>query len=317
MYLITAQWLAAPRAPARVAYVIARKDGRRALPLLAATRGVLQNAFHHLDVFDHTLLVLAGIEELVRDPLASLIDPGRYVRRVDRSLRRQGLCRVPLTGLPPGPTRPDVSGIALDTDALGRRLAAYLDPETCLTLKWGALLHDVGKPPTRRLSRNSANRPYKVQFLGHEVFGLHLLDELLVHLFPDPSRRDRLCRLIRYHHIPHSLVLDRYSGEARFLALRETLTQPATHPTKERRSLLEHFQKPAYQDFPLLILHGFADLTACRGPDNDLPLGRLAEVDLILLALWMQHQDRPAATPPDREIPGQDQGPEVEQRGGP
>src|SRR5262249_9904805 len=56
--LIDPGWLAAPHAPRRVRYLLERDDGGRVLEPVAATRGVVQNTYHHLDVLDHTLLVL-------------------------------------------------------------------------------------------------------------------------------------------------------------------------------------------------------------------------------------------------------------------
>lgn len=40
------------------------------LPALDACRGVLQNGFHHLDVYDHTLAVVAGVEAMATDGFA-------------------------------------------------------------------------------------------------------------------------------------------------------------------------------------------------------------------------------------------------------
>src|SRR5262249_9602902 len=42
------------------------------LPELVALRGVDQNRFHHLDVYDHTLAVLEAVMALERDPAAAL-----------------------------------------------------------------------------------------------------------------------------------------------------------------------------------------------------------------------------------------------------
>jgi poly(A) polymerase len=81
------------------------------LPELVATRGVEQSDYHHLDVFDHTLEVLARVVELEADP-APL---GEHAAAV------QALLAEPLGD--------DM------TRGEGLRL--------------GALLHDVAKPPTR------------------------------------------------------------------------------------------------------------------------------------------------------------------------
>lgn len=42
------------------------------LPELQATKGVTQNAYHHLDVWEHLLLAMAGMTQLLREPDAAL-----------------------------------------------------------------------------------------------------------------------------------------------------------------------------------------------------------------------------------------------------
>ncbi len=82
------------------------------LPEVSALRGVEQSAYHHLDVYEHTLTVLAGAIELERDPEAYL-GPG--------------------------------------AEAVNRFLSAGLANEMTRwqALRLGALLHDVAKPLTR------------------------------------------------------------------------------------------------------------------------------------------------------------------------
>ncbi len=81
------------------------------LPELAALHGVQQSAYHHLDVHDHTLAVLAAAVELERDP-SPLGEHAAAVR---------ALLDEPLA------------------DDLSRGQA----------LRFGALLHDAAKPATR------------------------------------------------------------------------------------------------------------------------------------------------------------------------
>jgi poly(A) polymerase len=85
------------------------------LPELAALRGVEQSHYHHLDVYQHTLAVLAQTVELQRAPEAVL---GPAAREVDEFLS------APLA------------------DELTRWQA----------LRLGALLHDIAKPQTRQVT---------------------------------------------------------------------------------------------------------------------------------------------------------------------
>jgi putative nucleotidyltransferase with HDIG domain len=198
--LLSRDWLAAPEAPARLRYLMEREDGRRALAPLAATRGVWQNPHHHLDVYDHVVLVLAYVEAILRDPAGALLDPGALDRRVGEDLRRQGIVLPPIpapSADPPAPARPEVRALA---GPVADFLAGVLGEEERLLLKWLAVLHDVGKPGTRCL------RDGKVQFLGHELYGLQMLRGHLAHFYPEDGPRRRLELLIRHHHVPHQLV---------------------------------------------------------------------------------------------------------------
>jgi hypothetical protein len=284
-HLITADWLAAPGAPARVAYVMKRKDGRQALPFLAATRGVLQNPYHHLDVFDHTLLVLGNLEELLRDPLAALCAPARFQRRAERALRRHGLPFAALRHGKPPTAAPDLSGLAMAIEDVRKLLSQLLDAPTRLLLKWLALLHDVGKPASRSLV-TAANGLEKVQFRGHEAYGAFVVAEHLPHLFPEPATQRRLGELIKRHHVHHG-VLSHYLDGGSMHILRDAVVA-GREDDPEVEWLLRQLNPDETRhvpDFPLLILHGFADLAASDGPQSVTPLGQVAELDILLLAV--------------------------------
>ncbi|HLM31170.1 MAG TPA: HDIG domain-containing protein [Solirubrobacterales bacterium] len=106
---------------------------RFALPELEALRGVRQNPNHHLDVHGHTLEVLAQLVEVERD-LA------RYTGAMAPGVER--LLAEPLA------------------DELTRGGA----------LRFGAVLHDIGKPTTRRQHDGGL-----VSFVGHDRKGAALV----------------------------------------------------------------------------------------------------------------------------------------------
>jgi hypothetical protein len=283
--LITAEWLAAPGAPARIAYLMRRRDGSKALPFLAATRGVLQNAHHHLDVFDHTLLVMACLEEVLRDPLAALLDPPGFERRVDRSLRRQ---RLPLNltrSRPVTAAPPDVQQVAPYLDRIRALLDRCLDDRSRLLLKWVCLLHDVGKPATRYLQVDGKEK--RVQFRGHEAYSAFMAEGHLPEWFPDEREQRRLAEMVRYHHLHHQL-LDKYADKPPLTSLLRGLQRGDDRGELLRiYNLLGAGPADSYMpDFPLLMLHGFADVAACAGPASSLGLDKVARMGLAMLAAW-------------------------------
>jgi putative nucleotidyltransferase with HDIG domain len=85
------------------------------LPELAALHGVEQSPYHHLDVYEHTLAVLAETIELERDPHRSL---GTHAKAVSQFL-----------SLP-----------------LANELTRWQ------ALRFGAVLHDIAKPQTREIT---------------------------------------------------------------------------------------------------------------------------------------------------------------------
>src|SRR5262249_39094987 len=142
-YLISPEWIDPPGAPERVRYLLDRDDGRRALEPLAVTRGVLQSPTHHLDVLDHTLLVLAYVEALLDDPLAGFLDPAALDRRAAAALAAQRIHLPPIPTPSADPRPPETS----DLDPFRDDLRAYLnsaasDERSRRLLKWVALLHD-------------------------------------------------------------------------------------------------------------------------------------------------------------------------------
>jgi putative nucleotidyltransferase with HDIG domain len=102
------------------------------LPELEALKGVEQNPYHHLDVWGHTLAVLECVVEVASEPGAVLGEAG---------------------------------------EGIARELAQPLGDELSRgeALRFGALLHDVGKPGTRAVTDEG-----RVLFWGHDSLGAEL-----------------------------------------------------------------------------------------------------------------------------------------------
>jgi poly(A) polymerase len=102
------------------------------LPELEALKGVEQNPYHHLDVWGHTLAVLESLLAIEREPAAVLGERAQEVMS-------------------------DLAGAA--GDELTKREA----------LRLAALLHDIGKPATRRVADDG-----RIMFWGHDQVGAEL-----------------------------------------------------------------------------------------------------------------------------------------------
>jgi len=127
------------------------------LPELHALEGVEQNPYHHLDVWGHTLEVLEQLLELEHD-LEAVFGP--YAEGVRRELER------PLA------------------DELTRGQA----------LRFGALLHDVGKPATRAVSPEG-----RVLFWGHDQLGARMSRDVARRLRASTATGDFVAQLALHH----------------------------------------------------------------------------------------------------------------------
>jgi tRNA nucleotidyltransferase/poly(A) polymerase len=144
------------------------------LPELVELRGVEQNAYHHLDVYDHTLEVLDEVVALERDPGAALDAP-----ELDAPLR--ALLAEPLS------------------DELTRAGA----------LRFGALLHDVAKPETQTRHEDGS----VLGFPGHSDLGAEQSRAILARLKTSERLRAHVAALARHHlrlgFLVHQAPLDR------------------------------------------------------------------------------------------------------------
>ncbi|HEX5924950.1 MAG TPA: HD domain-containing protein [Baekduia sp.] len=143
------------------------------LPELSALRGVQQNRYHHLDVHDHTLEVLAETVALEREPGAVL-------------------------------------GVELDAPLrafLAQPLADELTRATAL--RFGALLHDAAKPETQAFHDDGT----VLGFPGHADLGAERSRAALTRLRTSEKLRAHVALLARHHlglgYLVHKAPLDR------------------------------------------------------------------------------------------------------------
>ncbi|HEV7494739.1 HD domain-containing protein [Baekduia sp.] len=143
------------------------------LPELSALRGVQQNRYHHLDVHDHTLEVLAETVALERDPGATL------GAELDAPLRA----------------------------FLAQPLADELTRATAL--RFGALLHDAAKPETQAFHADGT----VLGFPGHADLGAERSRAALTRLRTSERLRAHVAALARHHlglgYLVHKAPLDR------------------------------------------------------------------------------------------------------------
>jgi poly(A) polymerase len=137
------------------------------LPELEALRGIEQSQFHHLDVFDHTIEVLNSLAEID----AHL---GDYFP--DDAAELRAVLEEPFA------------------DELTRGQA----------LRFAALLHDIGKADTRRLTDSG-----RVTFIGHDSLGADMIRKLCMRLRTSERLREFLARITRYHLVLGFLVHER------------------------------------------------------------------------------------------------------------
>ncbi|HEV7751879.1 MAG TPA: HD domain-containing protein [Baekduia sp.] len=146
---------------------------RHVLPELSDLRGVEQNRYHHLDVHDHTLEVLAETVALERDPGAVL---GPELAEPIRAFLAQPF-----------------------SDELTRGEV----------LRFGALLHDAAKPETQARHEDGSI----LGFPGHADLGAERARAALTRLRTSEKLRAHVALLARHHlglgYLVHKAPLDR------------------------------------------------------------------------------------------------------------
>jgi poly(A) polymerase len=198
------------------------------LPELVHLHDVEQSPYHHLDVYGHTVEVLASLIELERQP-------------------------------------EDVFGA--DGARLARVLAEPLADELTRgqALRFGALLHDIGKPATRGVLPSG-----RITFIGHDSVGEEMVRALCRRLRTS-ERFSRFLEALTRHH----LVLG-------FLVHERPL---------DRRDLYRYLMRTAPVEVEVTVL-SCADRLATRGRKADEATAAHLELarELMPAALdWREH----------------------------
>ncbi len=132
--------------------------------------------------------------ERIRDELSKMLTEGR-AQRAFQLLDETGLLPEVLPEITrmKGVDQPPQFHPEGDVFVHTLLLLAGLPPGCPLTLAWGALLHDVGKPATFRRA------PDRIRFDGHVEIGVRIADDILTRLRFSNRDREQILSLVENH----------------------------------------------------------------------------------------------------------------------
>jgi poly(A) polymerase len=132
--------------------------------------------------------------ERIRDELSKMLTEG-HARRAFQLLDETGLLRQVLPEITrmKGVEQPPQYHPEGDVFVHTLLLLEGLPVGAALTLAWGALLHDVGKPATFRRA------PDRIRFDGHVEIGVRMADDLLQRLRFSNRDREQILALVENH----------------------------------------------------------------------------------------------------------------------
>lgn len=168
-----------------------------------------------MDMTDRLSIVSA---ERIRDELSKLLLSGHASKGiealVDSGLADQMLPEIPALRMTIDPEHPHKDVYTHTLSVLDRAIALETGPDgpvpaPDLTLRMAALLHDIGKPRTRKFEANG-----KVSFLHHDAVGASMARKRLRALRYDKQFVHDVCKLIDLHLRFHGYVDERWSDSA-------------------------------------------------------------------------------------------------------
>jgi len=152
-------------------------------PELDALKNCLQNEYHEFDVLEHTFAVCHRLEMLLHRDAPRLCDH---------------FSNIGLAGGGKSPCPPGITGAEAHKAAL---------------LKHAALLHDIGKPATRKTDAKG-----KVHFYGHETAGFFMVRTISDRLRFSSKWKHYVSFLVRHHLRPLFLYIAQSKGRRKELA---------------------------------------------------------------------------------------------------
>jgi poly(A) polymerase len=181
---------------------IGSPEQRFAEDKLRMLRAVRFAARFEFTIEDATLAAIRGLApqiyqvscERIRDELSRMLTEG-HARRAFHLLDEAGLLRqvLPEIARMKGVEQPPIFHPEGDVFVHTLLLLGGLPAGCSLSLAWGALLHDVGKPATFRRA------PDRIRFDGHVAIGVRMADDLLLRLRFSNRDREQILALVDNH----------------------------------------------------------------------------------------------------------------------
>ncbi len=224
------------------------------LPEVAALKGVEQSLPHHWNVFAHTCRAIDALELLGTRWLG-------FDQADDGAMMMSEV-------IPPFAWDAVLLTLSPFADSLRAHLQAYeISAKRSIwhTLKWAALLHDIGKPTTHTVEESGRTR-----FFGHEDVGAKLAEARLTALKFSTDEIRRVMTIIGGHMRPHLL----------------------SETAVSRRAIYRFFRDTRDVGVDILLL-SLADHLATHGPDlgQSRWVARLGLIEEMLTAYFMRREE--------------------------
>ncbi|MBI4744360.1 MAG: HD domain-containing protein [Actinobacteria bacterium] len=193
-------------------------------PEIEETKGVIQNDFHHLDVWNHSLLTLSNLENIVSnldDNFKGFRDENKFSATFPLSKvlsEPPPLSKAP-SKIPPLPKiLPEIPPLPKmlseipplpkgGKGGLSNKILNHLNQPVMGTfnrlavLKFAALFHDVGKPAVKFVDSKE-----RIRFFNHAEVGFHIVKNISARLRLSKKITEIFTRIVKEHMRPGFLI---------------------------------------------------------------------------------------------------------------